>query len=167
MIYPLFNIALYGFMGSGKSTLGAMLAKRLSRKHVDLDDYIEKSYNIDIAMFFEDFGEESFREMEKKALQEVMSTYTIPHVLSLGGGSLLDLESAALVQRDYRVYTLDVPLSVLAKRISKSDRPLKTQVRALYEERKNHYQQIGCRIVLDDVPQESALESLCEVLDAA
>ena len=81
------NIALYGFMGSGKSTIGRLLSDVLSRSFVDLDRYIEEKYGMSISQMFARDGEESFRKKEEDAVLSLPFDY--PHVLSLGGGSLL------------------------------------------------------------------------------
>ena len=64
------NIILIGPMGSGKSTIGNIIAKRLHREFQDSDQYIEKRTGVDIARIFDIEGEQGFREREANALQE-------------------------------------------------------------------------------------------------
>ena len=59
---------LIGFMGSGKSTLGKKLSKELNLNYIDLDKYIEKHENKDIAKIFKIHGEKGFRNLEEKYL---------------------------------------------------------------------------------------------------
>tara|TARA_Y100001968_G_scaffold90445_1_gene81389 strand:+ start:314 stop:814 length:501 start_codon:yes stop_codon:yes gene_type:complete len=76
---------LIGFMGSGKSTLGKKLSKELNLRYIDLDKYIEKYENKDIATIFKIHGEKGFRNLEKKYLIEILRKDNI--LISTGGGT--------------------------------------------------------------------------------
>ena len=76
---------LIGFMGSGKSSIGKQLAKELNIKHIELDDFIEESENITISGIFNNSGEDYFRELEEKYLQEIIKEDNI--LVSTGGGT--------------------------------------------------------------------------------
>ena len=78
------NIYLIGMPGTGKTTIGKLLAKKLSYEFVDLDHQIEKDALMFIDEIFEQYGEKFFRELETKALKEV-STGT-NKIISTGGG---------------------------------------------------------------------------------
>ncbi len=67
------TIAIIGFMSSGKSTLGRLLAKAWDRSFIDLDHYIEEKYNLTIPQIFKKYGENGFRKVESETLQEVLS----------------------------------------------------------------------------------------------
>ena len=82
------NIYLSGFMGSGKSTVGKLLAKRMGARFVDADAVIEKKSGSKIADIFTARGEKTFRRMERKLLASV--TRKRGQVVALGGGALLD-----------------------------------------------------------------------------
>jgi shikimate kinase len=75
-------------MGSGKSTIGKKLAKRLQVKFVDTDDRIEALYNNEIKKIFQEQGESRFREYEESMLDEIIEK-EMPAIISLGGGTLL------------------------------------------------------------------------------
>lgn len=79
------NIILIGFMGSGKSSVGKLLAKELNFEFIDTDEEIEKANNLKISKLFKDFGEEYFRELETSYLKKLLhhKKYSI---LSTGGG---------------------------------------------------------------------------------
>jgi len=72
-------------MGSGKSSIGKQLAKELNIKHIELDDFIEESENITISGIFNNSGEDYFRELEEKYLQEIIKEDNI--LVSTGGGT--------------------------------------------------------------------------------
>ncbi|MBO7315712.1 MAG: shikimate kinase, partial [Paludibacteraceae bacterium] len=65
------SIFLVGFMGSGKTTIGKVVAHRLGFQHLDLDVYIENKYHKTVSQIFAEVGESEFRDLERKALQEV------------------------------------------------------------------------------------------------
>ena len=81
------NICIIGHMGSGKSIIGARLAKYFNLKHIDTDKEIEKNEKITIKEIFETKGEQYFRKIESKIVQKILKKRNI--VISLGGGSIL------------------------------------------------------------------------------
>lgn len=78
------NIFLIGFMGSGKTTIGKMLAAKLKFTFVDLDSEIELSQGMEVSNIFSKMGEQPFREMERDKLASFIKNDN--HVLSVGGG---------------------------------------------------------------------------------
>lgn len=80
------NVALIGYRGCGKSTIGHKLADRLWQKFIDLDDLIVRKAGKTIKQIFEQDGEPHYRDIETQCLQEAIQTPD--HILSLGGGSL-------------------------------------------------------------------------------
>jgi shikimate kinase len=85
---PLSRLILTGFMGAGKSTVGAILAKDLGWRFIDLDHMIEASCQRTVAEIFRDYGETNFRERERQAVLQLSSEERI--VLALGGGTVED-----------------------------------------------------------------------------
>ena len=131
------HIALTGFMGSGKTTLGRRLGRVLERRFVDVDRELEARFGLSIEDVFASRGEAWFREREAELTQELLSN-PVPAVLALGGGAVMaDATRAALGLRAVTVY-LDVAVDEAWRRVAGSDRPLardETAFVALYEER--------------------------------
>jgi len=79
------NIYLVGYMGSGKSTIGKLLAHRLNFAQLDLDDYFEETYKISVMNFFAKYDEAAFRGIETKLLEQTFGLEN--YVISTGGGT--------------------------------------------------------------------------------
>ena len=90
------NLVLIGFMGTGKTSLGKLLANRLGRGFVDLDKKIERDAGMTIPKIFELHGEKYFRELEKKAVREVSERKNL--VIATGGGTVKDAENVRLLK---------------------------------------------------------------------
>lgn len=110
------HIVLIGMMGSGKTTVGAMLAERLGRRFVDTDHEIELRRGMSIAEIFDSDGEESFRVLEAQVVGEVLSDGD-PAVISLGGGAVLDPVTRDRLAASTVVW-LDATTDVLLSRIA-------------------------------------------------
>lgn len=89
------RLILTGFMGAGKSTVGAILARDLGWRFIDLDDIIEAASQRTIAEIFRQLGEANFREQERQAVRQVSTEEKI--VLALGGGTVEDESSRSLL----------------------------------------------------------------------
>jgi len=116
-------ILLIGFMCSGKSTVGKVLAPMLGLPFVDLDRVIEQRVG-PVTPFFQREGEEAFRAVEHDVLVELLKGP--PCVLSSGGGTPCEGDNMALMKAAGTVVWLDVPLADLMPRIVRAggDRPL-------------------------------------------
>lgn len=135
------RVYLVGFMGSGKSTVGELLARKLGVPFVDLDLAFESLAGMSIRATFERHGEAWFRAREAELLR---GTADLPDgVVALGGGTFAFPENAAFVRAHGTSVFLDVPFPVLAERLAgKEDRPLfrsVEQARELYETRLPSY----------------------------
>jgi len=109
------RIVLTGFMGSGKSTVGRLLAARLGWSFEDLDTLIEARAGKTVPAIFADEGEASFREQETAALQAVLAGSRL--VLALGGGAVeTETNHALLAAPGTCVVLLEAPLAVLLER---------------------------------------------------
>jgi shikimate kinase len=91
----LFRLVLTGFMGAGKSTVGAILARDLGWQFYDLDQVIEDSSQLTVAEIFRDHGEADFRERERLAVRQLIQQRSI--VLALGGGTVEDESNRSLL----------------------------------------------------------------------
>ncbi len=85
------NVILTGFMGTGKTSLGKLLATRLGRPFVDIDKKIEDEAHLSIPKIFERFGEEHFRELERAAVKDLCERRGL--VIATGGGKLANLKN--------------------------------------------------------------------------
>lgn len=117
------NVALYGFMGVGKSTIGRGLSEKLGYSFVDMDDVIESRAGLRIKEIFAKEGEEGFRAMEKVVVKELASKDR--HVIACGGGALLDPVNAKALRRSSVLVLLTASLDEILERTRSSDeRPL-------------------------------------------
>ncbi|MBN2838950.1 MAG: shikimate kinase [Fusobacteriaceae bacterium] len=117
------NLILIGFMGSGKSTVGKLLAEKLEMKFLDTDLEIEKERNQSVQEIFSKMGEDFFRKLENEITKKLSSTNNT--VISTGGGIILNKENIDNLKKDGVVFFLDVPKKNLYKRLLNSKgRPL-------------------------------------------
>src|ERR1700761_8303690 len=89
------RLILTGFMGAGKSTVGAILARELGWRFIDLDDVIEASSQSTVADLFTNHGEAVFREWERHAVRQISGHEQV--VVALGGGAVEDESSRSVV----------------------------------------------------------------------
>lgn len=119
------NIVLIGFMGSGKSTVGRELNHRLGYPWIDMDYLIEQREHKSIAAIFAESGEESFREMETRLLEELADSKSQRRIISTGGGVIGREQNRKLLRGLGYVVWLHAPTAVILERTSKNrDRPL-------------------------------------------
>ncbi|MCG8404218.1 MAG: shikimate kinase [Phycisphaerales bacterium] len=111
------NFLLVGARGSGKSTVGPLLAARLGWPFLDLDEEIVKEAGSTIHDIFANEGEEGFRQRERAACQKLRKIKR--HVVALGGGVLTDPDNRNLLKRIGKVIWLRAPAAVLWSRINK------------------------------------------------
>lgn len=117
-------IFLVGFMGSGKTTAGALLAEKLNYQFTDLDQLIEKDQACSIAEIFEKQGEGAFREIERKILMELLSKQQL--VVATGGGCPAYESNMALMNQNGLTVYLQCKPGYLFHRLApaKLNRPL-------------------------------------------
>ena len=141
-------------MGSGKSTVGARLAKQLGWRFVDLDEKIEEVAGIAIPDFFERHGEPAFRQLEAEQLRGALGRAferLEPTVVALGGGTYAQPGAPEFLRNSgIPVVWLDTPIEVLLSRcMTMTGRPLfrdETSFRALYAQRLPSYQLADFRV---------------------
>jgi shikimate kinase len=116
-------IVLVGLMGAGKSTVGRRLAARLRLPFVDADTEIEAAAGMSIAEIFERFGEDHFRDGERRVIARLIDGTC--KVIATGGGAFINEETRALILEHALAIWLDANPDVLAERVKKRDtRPL-------------------------------------------
>jgi len=141
-------------MGSGKTTIGTILARQLAWRFVDLDERIEGASGLRISEFFERFGELAFRTLEAEQLRSVLGRAAEMKesiILALGGGTYAQQGAPEFLRaQNVSVIWLDTPIeSLLARCMTMSSRPLfrdETTFRALHAERVPSYRLADYRI---------------------
>ncbi len=159
------HVALVGLPGSGKSTVGRQLARRLGRPFIDTDQLIEQRVGLSIREFFEREGEESFRDLEQSVIDEL--TLGEPCVLSTGGGAVLrPANRQHLKQRTQAVYLHSAPEEVFRRLRHDRNRPLLqvpdplARLRELYALRDPLYRESARFVVETGRPSVAALVNM-------
>src|SRR5262249_51417606 len=129
------RIYLTGFMGSGKTTVGRILAARMQIDFLDLDQRIEQSSRKSIAEIFQEFGEGGFRELETATLHSIKAENA---VIATGGGCFI--HNTEWMLANGTVIYLELPFPALASRIGADPkRPLWRNAETLFAERESIY----------------------------
>jgi shikimate kinase len=159
---------LIGPPGSGKSTIGGMLAARLGTSFRDTDADVEAVAGKPVSDIFVDDGEERFRELEAEAVRRALAEHE--GVLALGGGAVLSEATQALLAGHAVVY-LQVGLAAAVQRVGLAQaRPLlvlnpRSRLKKLMEERRPVYERLASIIVVTDdrAPEEITDEIVKEL----
>jgi shikimate kinase len=159
------NLYLIGMMGSGKSTVGRILAERLAYQFFDSDQLIEQVSKKSIAEIFDADGEEAFRTLETQVLSQ-LAPYT-RLVISTGGGAVLKSENWSYLHHGIVVW-LNVPPETLLARVRQdpTPRPLIQQadplqtLKTIFHERQRYYLQADVQVDADAPAQEVAKRTL-------
>ncbi|MFU8860634.1 MAG: shikimate kinase [Cyclonatronaceae bacterium] len=161
------RIYLTGFMGSGKTTIGRILAMRFKYIFIDLDHFIEKKEHKTISEIFSKFGEAHFRDLEQKYLDELTDWKNV--VIALGGGTLTSSDLVNRIKSSGTLVFIDVALETILHRVKrnlnrpllldengclKSDRILEAELKKLLESRRNLYDM--AHITLKPTPGKTA-----------
>ena len=154
---PCTAVALVGFMGAGKTSVGREVAQRLGWRFVDLDEVIEKREGRSIEQIFQEDGEAAFRQIECAVARETAkSAECEPLVLALGGGAFVDPGiRSCLKEAQIPTVFLDAPVAELFRRSEQPgvNRPLRRdpeQFERLYERRRAEYLKAAIRIETAD-----------------
>lgn len=152
------NIVLGGFMATGKSTVGMMVADGLRWRFVDTDDEIIERTGMTIPEIFEQHGEAGFRRFERAICQSLAARSG--YVIATGGGLLIDPANLALMQATGVVICLNAEPQVIAQRLQGGNgRPLAPNWETLYEQRRAAYAAIPHQIdTTGKTPQQVAQE---------
>jgi shikimate kinase len=150
------GIYLVGFMASGKSTIGRLLAERIGWHFADLDEEIEAERKMRISRIFEAHGEAEFRRIEHAAMRARVKAIESgrPTVMALGGGAFVQPENYALLENNGITIWLDCPFEVVKRRVGEtSHRPLARDPESfarLYETRREGYARSDYRVPIED-----------------
>ena len=148
---PPVSLVLTGFMGVGKTTVGGILAKRGHLHWLDTDQLLEERHGCAVTTLFVQVGESDFRECEAEICRELAEQEGL--LITTGGGTLLQPETAALFARRALVICLTAREDTIARRLPPADpsRPLFSQDwRKLLAERQPRYLAFRHQVVTDD-----------------
>jgi shikimate kinase len=145
------NLALFGMMGVGKSTVARQLGERLGRRVADSDDELRRWTGRSIPELFAEHGEPGFRDLERQVVEELARFHDL--VVSLGGGAVLRDDNVASLLLSGVLVELAAPPEVLVERLRADaqvgDRPLldgrdlEASIRATYDARAERYAEVA------------------------
>ncbi len=166
------NIILTGFMGTGKTTLGRLLAKRIGYKFIDTDAQIEKQIGQTIADLFQTQGETAFRKLEAKLVKELAQQEGL--VIATGGGLVLDPTNVATLSKTGQIICLTASPEEILARVSKQQdvRPLlqekdpRAKIIELLQQRETIYQQFP-QLSASKQTLEQLVDRLLELIDSS
>ena len=165
------RIVLTGFMGAGKSTIGALLAQRLGWRFLDTDAIIEARTSATIAQLFAQRGETAFRELETETIRN--HSHTESQVLALGGGAIeAEATRQALARLEHAcIVFLDAPLEVMVARClaqpAAVERPVladREQLAARLTARLPHYRQAHLTVATSKLDPQAVADHILEAL---
>lgn len=164
------NIVLIGFRGTGKSTVGKLLANRLERDYIDSDEYIENSTKKAIKHIFEEDGEEGFRKIEADVIAELSRMDN--KIVAVGGGAILREDNVRNLKDNGFLILLEATPEIIHNRITQDEkttqqRPSLTdkkpldEIKHLLEQREHHYKNaadytintsyVACRDIVNEI----------------
>jgi len=166
------KVFLVGYMCSGKTTTGKMIAKALSLNFVDTDEYFESKYKISVNSFFSKYNENVFRKLETDILNELVLMDNL--VVSTGGGMACFNENMHLINRNGISIYIQMSVKSLVHRIvhSKKDRPLlhnlshgelENFVDSQLEHRQGFYNQAMIKVKGEDIDIRQIIEKINEL----
>ena len=163
------NITLIGFMGTGKTSVGKRLAKRLGWQFVDVDHMIESSASKPISSIFAEHGEAVFRRFEQRMIRHVARKDY--QVIATGGGAFIDVQNRSRLRASGPVICLTARPKVIFSRVSKrlDARPLLaagvdplSRIKALMQQRTSAYAQADLTIDTSDSSLEQVVKQVWE-----
>jgi len=161
------NIVLTGFMGTGKTEVGRILAQKLNYTLVDADTEIEKEQKITITEIFKQYGEPKFREIESGVIKQISELEKA--VISTGGGAVLKQENMDNLRKKGVIFCLTAsPETILQRTSINSDRPLLQvenplqKIKELLEFRRPYYEKADIMI---DTEDKSPMEVADEIIE--
>jgi shikimate kinase len=163
-------VVLVGLMGVGKSTVGRRLAKRLGLPFVDSDSAIEDAAGYSAAEIFERYGEQDFRDGERRLVARLVEGDV--RVIATGGGAYVDPRTRQLLNERAITVWLDAPVDILAERTGRRDtRPLlrggdrKDKLQRLSEERRPSYEEAHIHVKSGDGAHKEVVDAILEALE--
>ena len=163
-------VVLVGLMGVGKSTVGRRLAKRLGVPFVDSDSAIEDAAGFSPAEIFERYGEQDFRDGERRLVARLVEGEI--RVIATGGGAYVDPKTRELLNDRAITVWLDAPVDILADRTSRRDTRAqlrqgdpKVTLARLSEERRPSYSQAHIHVRSGDGAHKDVVDAIVAALE--
>ena len=163
------NLVFLGMMGSGKSSIGSLIAKKLLLNFIDIDNVIENELGLSIKKIFETKGENYFRKFEEKTtLKKLKSSST---VISLGGGAFSNKQIRKEVIKNHISFWLNWSDDILLNRIKNSKkRPLafnssENEIIDLIKKRSNIYSKALYKIECDNLTKNEIVKEILKIYE--
>tara|TARA_B100001057_G_scaffold321342_1_gene321564 strand:+ start:238 stop:750 length:513 start_codon:yes stop_codon:yes gene_type:complete len=163
------NIVFLGMMGSGKTTIGKLISKRLKLDFFDIDNHIEKSLNMKISEIFLKKGENFFRKFEEKITLSILKKRNI--VIALGGGAFLNKKIRDEILTNHTSFWLNLNSKIIIQRVKRSSkRPLalkltKNELTKLIKKRSNIYSKALYKIACDELTKTEIVSKILNIYE--
>ena len=163
------NIVFLGMMGSGKSSIGFLVSKRLGMEFFDIDQVIEKELKMKISKIFKEKGERFFRAIEEKITLQILKKRGI--VVALGGGAFLNKNIRKEVIKNHFSIWLKVSSEILIKRLKNTkNRPLasnatKEELMDLIKKRSNFYSRALYKVICNNMSKSQIINKVIDIYE--
>ena len=164
------NLVFLGMMGSGKSSIGSLISKKLNIDFVDIDNEIEKKIEMKISKIFEDKGEKYFRKIEEIITLKFLKKKNT--VISLGGGAFLNSKIKREVLDNHISFWLNWDVKTLVNRIQNSKkRPIafiasKNEIEELIKKRSIIYSKAMYKINCENLTKIEIVKKIIKIYEA-
>ena len=163
------NIVFLGMMGSGKTSIGELVSKRLNLNFFDVDQYIENESKMKISKIFLDKGEDFFRKLEEKKTLNLLKKKSA--VIALGGGAFLNQNIRNEVLKNHSSFWLDLSSDIIINRIKNSSkRPIaiqstKNELTNIIKKRSNIYSKAMYKVNCDDLTKDEIVNKVINIYE--
>jgi shikimate kinase len=163
------NIVFLGMMGSGKTSIGKIVSKKLNLVFFDIDQHIEKVLKMKIAKIFFNKGEKFFREFEEKMTLDILKKKNI--IIALGGGAFLNKNVQKEIMLNHKSFWLNCENETIIKRIQNSSkRPLafnlpKHELIKLIKKRSNIYSKALYKIDCNNLSKNEIVKKILNIYE--
>ena len=161
------NIVFLGMMGSGKSSIGFLVSKKLKLNFLDVDQVVEKKMQMSISQIFQLKGEEFFRNLEEKITLKVLKKENT--IISLGGGAFINLKIRDEILKNHYSFWLKWASKTLIKRIQNSPkRPIshhatQNELSNLIKKRSNIYSKANYKINCENLSKNEIVNKVINI----
>ena len=163
------NLVFLGMMGSGKSSIGYLVSKKLNLKFIDIDNIIEEKTRMSISDIFENKSEKFFRKLEEKITLATLKN--VGNVVSLGGGGFINNQIRNEILTNHLSFWLDWDESTLIKRIKGSKkRPLvfkssEQEIKQLIKKRSKIYSKAQFKINCNKLTKTEIIKKIIKIYE--